>query len=97
MNWLHIGEIIHINALKYPNKLAVKDVSRSLTNREYDKRTNKLANGLLKRGLKKGDKIAVLLNNCVEFMELYAAAAKTGLIIVPLNFRLLPEDLYWIV
>jgi acyl-CoA synthetase (AMP-forming)/AMP-acid ligase II len=97
MTWLHIGEIIRINAMKYPNKLAVKDVNRSLTNRDYDKRTNQLANGFIKRGLKKGDKIAVLLNNCVEFMEIYAAAAKAGLIIVPLNFRLLPEDLYWIV
>ncbi len=97
MNWLHLGEIIKVNALKYPKKLAVKDKNRSLTFRDYDKRTNMLANGLLKRGLKKGDKIAVLLNNCVEFMEIYGAAAKAGLIIVPLNFRLLPADLYWIV
>lgn len=97
MDWLHLGEIIRTHMLKYPNKLAIKDRNRSLTYREYHTRTNKLANGLLKRGLKKGDKIAVLLNNCVEFMEIYAAAAKAGLIIVPLNFRLLPEDLYWIV
>ncbi|MHA2030697.1 MAG: class I adenylate-forming enzyme family protein, partial [Candidatus Kariarchaeaceae archaeon] len=97
MNWLHLGEILKVNAHKYPNKLAVKDKNRSLTFREYDIRTNMLANGLLKRGLKKGDKIAVLLNNCVEFMEIYGAAAKAGIIIVPLNFRLLPADLYWIV
>jgi acyl-CoA synthetase (AMP-forming)/AMP-acid ligase II len=97
MNWLHMGEAIKINALKYPDKLAVKDENQSLTFKEYDIRTNKLANGLLKRGLKKGDKIAVLLNNCIEFMEIYGAAAKAGLIIVPLNFRLLPADLYWIV
>ncbi len=97
MNWLHLGEMIKVNARKYPNKLAVKDRNRSLTFRDYDIRTNMLANGLLKRGLKKGDKIAVLLNNCVEFLEIYGAAAKAGLIIVPLNFRLLPADLYWIV
>jgi acyl-CoA synthetase (AMP-forming)/AMP-acid ligase II len=97
MNWLNLGEILRVNALKYPNKLAVKDKSRSLTFKDYDSRTNMLANGLLKRGLRKGDKIAVLLNNCVEFMEIYGAAAKAGLIIVPLNFRLLPADLYWIV
>ena len=97
MSWLHLGEILQINAFKYPKKLAVKDINRSLTNKEFDERTNKLANGLLKRGLRKGDKIAVLMNNRVEFMELYGAAAKAGLIIVPLNFRLLPKDLYWIV
>ncbi|MFX0049718.1 MAG: class I adenylate-forming enzyme family protein [Candidatus Hermodarchaeota archaeon] len=97
MSWLHLGEILRINASKYPNKLAIKDTNRSLTNKEFDERTNKLANGLLKRGLRKGDKIAILMNNRVEFMELYGAAAKAGLIIVPLNFRLLPKDLYWIV
>ncbi|MFW9903706.1 MAG: class I adenylate-forming enzyme family protein [Candidatus Thorarchaeota archaeon] len=97
MKWLHLGEIIRINAFKHPNRLAVKDINRSLTNKEFDERTNKLANGLLKRGLRKGDKIAVLSNNSVEFMEIYCAAAKAGLIVVPLNFRLLPKDLYWIV
>jgi len=97
LSWLHLGEILRINAFKYPNKLAIKDINRSLTNKEFDVRTNKLANGLLKRGLRKGDKIAVLMNNRVEFMEIYGAAAKAGFIIVPLNFRLLPKDLYWIV
>ncbi|MHA2304483.1 MAG: class I adenylate-forming enzyme family protein [Candidatus Hodarchaeales archaeon] len=97
MDFLHLGEIIRTHKLKYPDKLAVKDMKRSLTYKEYHIRTNRLANGLFKRGLKKGDKIAVLANNCVEFMEIYAAAAKAGLVIVPLNFRLLPEDLYWIV
>ncbi len=97
MNWLNLGEILRINAFKHPNRLAVKDIKRSLTNKEFDERTNKLANGLLKRGLRKGDKIAVLSNNSIEFMEIYGAAAKAGLIIVPLNFRLLPKDLYWIV
>jgi len=96
MTWLHLGEMIRTHMFKYPDKLAVKDANRSLTFKEYNTRTNKLANGLLKRGLKKGDKVAVLLNNCIEFMEIYAAAAKSGLIIVPLNFRLLPKDLYWI-
>ncbi|MFX1506121.1 MAG: class I adenylate-forming enzyme family protein [Promethearchaeota archaeon] len=97
LKWLHLGEIVRINAFKHPDRLAVKDINRSLTNKKFDKRTNKLANGLLKRGLRKGDKIAVLSNNSVEFMEIYCAAAKAGLIIVPLNFRLLPKDLYWIV
>jgi acyl-CoA synthetase (AMP-forming)/AMP-acid ligase II len=97
LNWLNLGEILRINAFKHPNRLAVKDIKRNLTNKEFDERTNKLVNGLLKRGLRKGDKIAVLSNNSIEFMEIYGAAAKAGLIIVPLNFRLLPKDLYWIV
>ncbi len=97
MTWLNIGEIINVNAAKYPNKLALKDMRRQLTFKELNERTNKLANGLLKSGLKKGDKIAVLSNNSVEFMEIFAAAAKVGFIIVPLSFRLHPDDISFII
>ncbi|MEW5937594.1 MAG: AMP-binding protein [Candidatus Thermoplasmatota archaeon] len=96
MPWLNIGEAISVNAAKYPGRLAVKDARRALTAQEYEKRTNKLANGLL-RGLEKGDKIAILSNNSVEFMEVYAAAAKAGLVVVPLNFRLPPDDINFII
>ncbi|MFX0147575.1 MAG: class I adenylate-forming enzyme family protein [Candidatus Hodarchaeota archaeon] len=97
MSWLNIGEIIKVNANKYPDKLALKDSKRELTFKELDERTNKLANGFLKLGVKKGDKIAILSNNSIEFMETYSAAAKGGFIIVPLNFRLHPEELSFII
>lgn len=96
MSWLNIGEIIKVNANKYPNKLALKDAKRQLTFEELHIRTNKLANGILKSGIKKGDKVAILSNNSIEFMELYAAAAKGGFIIVPINFRLHPDDVFFI-
>lgn len=97
MTWLNIGEIINVNAAKYPNKLALKDARRQLTFKELNQRTNKLANGFLKSGLKKGDKVAVLSNNSLEFMEIYVAAAKGGFIIVPLNFRLHQDDISFII
>ncbi|MFX0034123.1 MAG: AMP-binding protein [Candidatus Hermodarchaeota archaeon] len=97
MTWLNIGEIINVNANKYPNKLALKDIKRQLTFKELNERTNKLANGILKSGIKKGDKVAILSNNCIEFMELYVAAAKGGFIVVPLNFRLHPDDISFII
>ncbi len=97
MTWLNIGEVINVNATKYSNKLALKDARRHLTFKELNERTNKLANGLLKSGLNKGDKIAVLSNNSVEFMEIYVAAAKGGFIIVPLNFRLHPHEIAYII
>ena len=97
MTWLNIGEMIRVNAVKYPEKLALKDARRQLSFREYDVRTNKLANGFLESGLKKGDRLAILSNNSLEYMEVYGAAAKAGIIVVPLNFRLHPDDLYFIV
>jgi acyl-CoA synthetase (AMP-forming)/AMP-acid ligase II len=97
MTWLNIGEIINVNATKYPNKLALKDRKRQLTFKELNNRTNKLANGFLKSGINKGDKIAILSNNSIEFMEVYVAAAKGGFIIVPLNFRLHPNEISFII
>ncbi|MFX0140954.1 MAG: AMP-binding protein [Candidatus Hodarchaeota archaeon] len=97
MTWLNIGEITNVNAKKYPNKLALKDARRQLTFKELNERTNKLANGILKSGVKKGDKLAILSNNSIEFMEIYVAAAKGGFIIVPLNFRLHPDDISFII
>jgi len=97
MTWLNIGEIVNVNANKYPNKLVLKDAKRQLTFKELNERSNKLANGILKSGIKKGDKLAILSNNCIEFMEIYVAAAKGGFIIVPLNFRLHPDDISFII
>ncbi len=97
MTWLNIGEIINVNANKYPNKLALKDARSQLTFKELNERTNKLANGILKSDIKKGDKVAILSNNCIEFMELYIAAAKGGFIVVPLNFRLHPDEISFII
>src|SRR5690606_17686100 len=54
------------------------------------------ANSLLSLGLKKGDKLGVLLENCIEMVELYLATAKTGLIIVPINFRLVGREVEYI-
>jgi len=48
-------------------------------------------------GLAKGDRIAVLAYNCIEWLEIYAATAKAGLIAVPINFRLLGEEVRYIV
>ncbi|MCK4779745.1 MAG: AMP-binding protein, partial [Candidatus Lokiarchaeota archaeon] len=97
MTWLNLGEIVNVNAYKYPNKLALKDARRQLTFEELNERTNKIANGILKNGIKKGDKLAILSNNSIEFMEIYVAAAKGGFIIVPLNFRLHPDDISFII
>jgi long-chain acyl-CoA synthetase len=58
---------------------------RTLTFRELNVYVNRLANALLGAGLKKGDKFATVLPNCLELMASYWAAAKTGLVIVPVS------------
>lgn len=95
--WLNLGEILRVNARKWPNKLAVKDSIRQMSFSEYNTRANRLANGLLGLGLEKGDRIAVISCNCLEFMEIYASVAKAGLVAVPINWRLAGKDIEYIV
>jgi len=92
-----MGEILAVNAKKYPEKIALKDSRISRTFPELELRTNKIANAFRDMGVEKRDKIAVLLNNSVEFMEIYIAAAKMGAIVVPVNFRLVEKDIQYIV
>ena len=97
MSWLTIGEAVRVNAGKYPDKLAFKDERRSLTFRQLDERTNRLANALLGLGLKKGDKLSVVLQNCLEFVEVYLAGAKAGIVVAPVNWRLAPIEAEYVV
>jgi len=94
---LHIGEIVAMNAYLYPDKVGARDLTRSLTFRGWNHRSCKLANALVGLGLEKGDRIAVLAYNCLEWMEIYAAVAKAGLVVVPINFRLIGSEVRYIV
>ena len=93
---LHIGDVLRANAHVRPQKLGARDLSRSMTFREWNARACRLANALLGAGLRQGDRIAVLAYNCVEWMEIYAAAAKAGIVAVPINFRLNADDFAYI-
>ena len=94
--WLNLGQNLQINAKKFPEKVAIKDAQRTYTYPQLNRRTNQLAHSLLGLGLAKGDKVAVLLENCLEIVEIYLATAKTGLIIVPINFRLSSDEVEYI-
>ncbi|MBV8968804.1 MAG: AMP-binding protein [Verrucomicrobia bacterium] len=94
---LHFGEIVAMNAYLFPGKIGARDLTRSLTFRRWNDRSCKLANALVRLGLQKGDRIAVLAYNCLEWMEIYAAVAKAGLVVVPVNFRLIGSEARYIV
>jgi fatty-acyl-CoA synthase len=63
-----------------PDKIGARDLTRSLTFRGWNDRSCKLSNAFVGLGLKKGDRIAVLAYNCLEWMEIYVAVAKAGLV-----------------
>jgi len=64
-----------------------------LTWREFDEKANRFANFLLSRGFKKGDKIAILLMNCLEWLPIYFGILKSGCMAVPLNFRYTADEI----
>lgn len=94
--WMNLGQILKVNAKKFPDTIALKDRKQRFTFPEVNRRVNRLAHSLCSLGLNHGDKVAVLMENSVEITEIYLATAKTGLIIVPINFRLTPEEVTYI-
>lgn len=91
-----MGEVLGVNAALFPDRIGARDLARSLTFRSWNERSCRLANALLALGLAKGDRVAVLAYNCVEWMEIYVAMAKAGLVAVPINFRLLGPEIQYI-
>ena len=68
---------------------------REMTWKEFDIKANRFANLLLTRGIQKGDKVAVLLMNCLEWLPIYFGILKTGALAVPLNFRYTAEEIQY--
>ncbi len=94
---LHVGQLLAAHARLIPDRAGARDRTRALTFRQWNERACSLGNALLGLGLAKGDRVAVLAYNCVEWMEIYAALAKAGLVAVPVNFRLLGSEIRYIV
>ena len=70
------------------------DIGRKeMTWGEFDTKANKFANFLLTRGIKKGDKIGILMMNCLDWLPVYFGILKTGALAVPLNFRYTADEI----
>ena len=82
---MNLAVILNRHALYRPNHLAVIYGEQRFTYAEFNRRVNCLAHGLLRAGIAKGDKIATILPNTLELLEVYWAAAKIGVVVVPLS------------
>ncbi len=81
-----------------PNKIAIVDLDtgREISYQELENRSIQLAGWLQNNGVKKGDRVAVLLPNCPEFFEIQFACSKSGAVCLPLNWRLTESELEYI-
>ncbi len=92
-----IYSIIKRNALVFGDRPAQVCGDVSLSHREFLARVDRLAAGLWASGLRKGDRIAVLSQNNLEYMDIYGAAARIGAVVAPINWRLTAEEVSYMV
>ena len=96
MRNLSIQDIFSRNAALYADRPALIDAQATITFRELQAQAEGLAAGLHDKGVKRGDRVAVLAYNRCEWFWLMGAAARLGAIVVPLNWRLASEELAFI-
>src|SRR5215218_5399342 len=91
-----VGDLLRRTAARYPDKLAVVAGDQRFTYAEFDAAVNRAAHALAERGLAKGDRLALLSHNSWQFGVLAFATAKLGVVLVPVNFMLGPDEIAYI-
>ncbi|MBK7995422.1 MAG: AMP-binding protein [Blastocatellia bacterium] len=94
---MRLFDFFDYHAREFGNVEYVIQGERKLTYAEAYKAVNQLANAFIEAGLQVGDRIAMLSKNSIEYLILYYAAAKAGVVPVPLNFRLSPPEWVYII
>jgi acyl-CoA synthetase (AMP-forming)/AMP-acid ligase II len=90
---MNVGMLLSSHARFRPEHTAVVFENKRLTFKEFNTRVNKCANALLAMGVRKGDKVATLLPNSLELLEIYWACPKIGAVIVPLSTLLMDKGI----
>jgi acyl-CoA synthetase (AMP-forming)/AMP-acid ligase II len=92
--------MLSLNARIYSNEISLIEIEPAKNSRreinwlEFEQKANRFANALLGYGIKKGDRVAILMMNCLEWLPIYFGILKTGALAVPLNFRYTSEEIY---
>lgn len=92
-----VHKMLEYSASQTPDKIAVKEEKKELTYSQFSSQINSFSAHLSEASITKGDRVAILLPNCIEFCIAYFAILKLGAIVVPLNNRLAPKEFTFIV
>ncbi len=92
-----LGDIACCSARSFPTRTAIYFEGTTLTYAELNERVNRLCNSLRGLGVGKGDRLTVLSENTYKYFEIYFVAAKLGISVTPLNFRLADPELIHII
>ncbi len=94
-----VSEMLARNARTYPDgialieRIASQNLRKQITWEEFDDRANHVANLLIDRGVKKGDKVILLMMNSINWLEVYFGIIRTGAWVVPLNYRFTAQEI----
>jgi fatty-acyl-CoA synthase len=94
---MNVGSLLTMPANKFPDRTALVCENERFTYRQFNQRSNRMAQALLRFGLRKGDRVATLLFNSPELVEVFMGAAKSGGVFTPINFRLAAEEVIHLV
>ena len=92
-----VGYFLTRNSTMFPDHVAVIHDGRTITYRELNVAANRLANHFLEMGIRKGDRVGFLLSNSIEIVILWYATQKIGVAAMPINLRLLPDEVSHII
>ncbi|HET7088783.1 MAG TPA: AMP-binding protein [Anaerolineae bacterium] len=92
-----VYDLLQHNALASGDAPAAISAGRTVSHREFLNRVDRLAAGLTARGVAKGDRVCILAQNSIEYLELYGACAKTGAVAYPINWRLSASEVQAVV
>ncbi|UFJ42597.1 acyl-CoA synthetase [Brevibacillus humidisoli] len=91
-----LGDILQRSRRRFPNKMALRFEEEEFTYEQFDMIVNQAAQSIISHGLQKGQRAAVLSRNSMDFAILTFALAKTGVIMVPINYMLNSDDVAFI-
>ena len=94
---MNVAELMYRNARKHPDKEAIVFKNLRLNYREIDALSNRVANAIIDLGIRKGDRIAMMMRNSEKFVAVYFGILKAGAVVVPINISLVKSEVQFIV
>ena len=94
---MNLADGLRINSWRYPDKAAAVFEGRRASYAELNVRANQLAHAIIKRKFPRQSKFSIIMYNNIEFLEIYHGLTRAAMISVPINFRLVPSEMEYVI